>query len=239
VWFLGRQWQMGEHQGEDAASPVLIEYSKTIQPIEPRDQSPSLNPVTTPPEPIVEAEAQAWSPGQRIRIGLAASRGLPPVESQTDSSLLLSGLPTPYERFNGKGYDGRELFKRRAEFGLGDGLFSELHPMSGEDCWDYAGLVYNSSFRCGGRTLRLSRHDGGRIDWYSVDASGSTTPPTAEPGKALPATIRLPGAPHPRWWQIEDARVDIGGFPPDRSHFPTMLLIDLIVSHGDDWFHFP
>jgi hypothetical protein len=51
--------------------------------------------------------------------------------------------------------------------------------------------------------------------------------------------MRYPGAPHPRWWQIEDHRVDIGGFAPDRSHFATMLLVDLVVSHSDDWFLFP
>jgi hypothetical protein len=55
----------------------------------------------------------------------------------------------------------------------------------------------------------------------------------------LPARLKYPGAPHPRWWQIEDARVDVGGFPPDRSHLATMLLIDLVVSHSDDWFAFP
>jgi hypothetical protein len=27
--------------------------------------------------------------------------------------------------------------------------------------------------------------------------------------------------------QIEDAKVDIGGFPPDRSHLATMLLMDI------------
>jgi hypothetical protein len=48
-----------------------------------------------------------------------------------------------------------------------------------------------------------------------------------------------PGAPLPRWWQIEDAKVDVGGYPPDRSHLATLLLIDLIVSHSDDWFTCP
>jgi hypothetical protein len=51
--------------------------------------------------------------------------------------------------------------------------------------------------------------------------------------------LQYPGAPRSRWWEIEDAAVDIGGYPPDTSHFPTTLLIDLIASHGDDWFLFP
>ena len=79
------------------------------------------------------------------------------------------------------------------------------------------------------------------MDWYSVDA----TAPLAVPGslseaqEVLAMRLSYPGSPNPRWWEIEDAHVDIGGYPPDRSHFATMLLIDLIVSHSDDWFTFP
>src|SRR5439155_2625032 len=51
--------------------------------------------------------------------------------------------------------------------------------------------------------------------------------------------LHYPGAPNSRWWEIEDATVDIGGYPPDTSHFATTLLIDLISTHGDDWFVFP
>jgi hypothetical protein len=198
-----------------------------------------LDPVSTPPEAIVEAEEQTWTPGQRIRMGLAASQGFPSAEQQKNQSLVLKGLPPPYDRFNGKAYDGRELFKRRGELGLAASLFSGLLPMAGEDSWDYGEFVYNSSFTCGGRTLSISRHPGGRVDWYSIDVEGNALPATRVNGKALPASVRLPGAPHPRWWQIEDGRVDVGGYPPDRSHFPTMLLIDLIASSGVDWFHFP
>ena len=27
LWFLSRQWQMGEHQGENATPPVLVSFS--------------------------------------------------------------------------------------------------------------------------------------------------------------------------------------------------------------------
>ena len=55
----------------------------------------------------------------------------------------------------------------------------------------------------------------------------------------IPVPLEYPGAPHSRFWEIEDARVDIGGYPPDAAHFATMLLVDLVYSHGDDWFVFP
>src|SRR3954452_15514302 len=56
-------------------------------------------------------------------------------------------------------------------------------------------------------------------------------------GGAGPA--QLPGAPNPRWWQIEDHHVDIGGFSPDRSHLGSLLLLDVGLAHNDDWFWFP
>jgi hypothetical protein len=51
-----------------------------------------------------------------------------------------------------------------------------------------------------------------------------------------PGRLRYPGAPLPRWWQIEDAQVSIGGQAPDRSALATLVLIDLIVNHSDSWY---
>jgi hypothetical protein len=56
---------------------------------------------------------------------------------------------------------------------------------------------------------------------------------------AVPTRLTFPGAPQPRWWQIEDYTVDIAGYPPDRAHLGTMFLIDLICSHSNDWIVFP
>src|SRR5215212_10750373 len=107
VWFLGRQWQLGEHQGEDASSPVAAAYRASDQPIDPHAGDPQMDPTLIPPEAIVESEpGDWWTPGRRIRIGIAASSPLP--SPATDPSLLLSDLPVPYERFNGRGYDGWE-----------------------------------------------------------------------------------------------------------------------------------
>jgi hypothetical protein len=88
--------------------------------------------------------------------------------------------------------------------------------------------------------LRVDRHDGGDVDWWTVDAARPlTVTPQRTRHRALPGRFRYPGAPLPRFWQIEDGYVDIGGFPPDRAHFATLLLIDLIAAHSDDWFTFP
>ena len=79
------------------------------------------------------------------------------------------------------------------------------------------------------------------MDWYSGDGDPASATGSAEPvsARAIPTPLEYPGAPHSRFWEIEDARVDIGGYPPDSAHFATMLLVDLVYSHGDDWFMFP
>ena len=241
VWFLGRQWQLGEHQGEDASSPVLVAYRARTVPIEPVAGQPLLDPAVIPAEAIVESEPEDfWTPGRRISIGrlVAAATTLP-----ADPALALAGLPVPYDVLDGTGPDGRVLWQQRAALHLDEDWFGPVRPPDSEplDLWDSAEFAYSTTFTAAEATLTLNRHDGGHLDWYGVDASvglgADPTPP--DPVTVYPARLQYPGAPLPRWWQIEDAKVDIGGYPPDRAHFATLLLIDLITSHSDDWFRFP
>lgn len=244
LWFLGRQWQMGEHQGEDAASPVQVTVATSEIPLDPYDNDPALDPLETPAEAIIEAEPGGWwTIGRRVRLGLAAAASVPAgLAPEVNAALRLADLVAPYDGLNG-GYDGRALYEQRVALGLPAALFAEVPTREPADLWDPAELAYTARFTTGGGTgasLAVPRHDGGDVDWFSVRAE--TAPPSATPlapVRLAPARLRYPGAPNPRWWQIEDARVDIGGFPPDRSHFATMLLIDLVMSHADDWFSIP
>ncbi|MEO3389005.1 hypothetical protein [Mesorhizobium sp. CAU 1741] len=90
--------------------------------------------------------------------------------------------------------------------------------------------------------MAVRDHRGGPLDWYSADGEPSSA--TGEPSSPLdlvlvPTPLEYPAAPLSRFWEIEDAAVDIGGYAPDTAHFATMLLVDLIFSHSDDWFLFP
>src|SRR5512146_1453283 len=70
LWFLGRQWQMGEHQGEDAGSPVRVSAWVARRPVDPLGGDPALDPKVVPPEAIVEAEPGSWwTMGRRLRYG--------------------------------------------------------------------------------------------------------------------------------------------------------------------------
>ncbi len=245
LWFLGRQWQLGEHQGEDGGSPVRVEYRATQVPIRPFDNDPLLDPRLVPAEAIVEGEPDDfWTVGRRISIGraveeaaAAAGRPLP----ADDPELRLARLPVPYDVLDDLGFDGRVLFRRRPTLELPDEWFPELPPRSPRDLWNSAELAYDANFRAGPTTLTLRRHDGGSLDWWSVDATAPmptpATPPAAVP--VLPTRVQYPGAPNPRWWQLEESRTDIGAYAPDRGHFATLLLVELVSSHSGDWFTFP
>jgi len=231
LWLLGRQWQLGEHQGENASSPVAVDFRVATAPLKAPRSRPGVRATVVPTESIVEGEPEDWwTPARRIRIGRAAAQLLP---KPPPPNLALRNLPAPYDVHTG--YDGLEVWRKRARLGLPPSLFAEVPRRRGSH-WSPADLVYEARLPCGDGELAVSGHDGTEIDWWSADA---TKPVTLKPGpkqSAIPARFEYPGAPHPRWWQIEDRSVDIGGYPPDRGHLATLLLIDLISSHANDWF---
>lgn len=240
LWMLGKQWLVGEHQGEDAASPTRAHFQVETQPIEHDQFDPSL----IPPEAVIEREHDNWwTPGRRVRIGqtiAGSSAQLPSLDSPEGQELALRNLPAPYQYLNGRGYDGRALFEQREPLSLSLATFFQGIPTDPTDAWNSETLHYEERFTLGNRELVVPRHRGGHVDWYSADATGSAGPQGhQEQRNTLIGQLDYPGAPHPRWWQIEDAHTDPGGFAPDRAHMATMLLVDMLVRHSSDWFFFP
>jgi hypothetical protein len=242
AWLLGRQWQMGEHQGEDASSPVAVDIQSRATPVGAITGQPGLDPLTVPAQAIIESEpGDWWTPGRRVRIGRAAAAAAQAHAVTLPAGVTLAGLPVPYQALNGTGADGRVLWQQRQALGLDDAWFGQPTPPSGEplDLWDPAELSYSAELPAGTTTLTVTRHDGGDLDWFHADAAGPLGLAGSEaPVRVTPGRLRYPSAPLPRWWQIEDAQVAIGGQAPDRAAVATLLLIDLIVNHSDDWFTF-
>lgn len=241
VWFLGRQWQMGEHQGENASSPIWVHYELRSQPIQSAD--PRFDPTVIPAEAIVESEIDDWwTVGRRVRIGKRLADH-PAVQGRDD--LRFHSPPPPYEHFHDTP-DGRAVWRVRGDLGLADAEFgADVPPSDSTPAWDREELLYQqdaaNAFDTGQHRLAVQRHRGGRMDWQSVQGAPVEQPALVAPERreAIPTALQYPGAPNTRWWQIEDAEVDIGGYAPDSAHTPTALLTELIFSHSDDWFLFP
>ena len=231
LWMLGRQWQVGEHSGEDAGTPTVVEMKVAHTPLEP---VAGLDPTIVPAEPLIEGSAEDWwTIGRRVRVGRAAAAAL---TDEQRSAAAFGALPEPYgDTFTGE-VDGRALWRARL-IPAGDPAVDGLAAR--EDFWQTETLTYATSIPVGGATLRVTGHDGGDVDWYTADADIAIPAPDFAVRQVVPQRLHYPGAPAPRWWQIEDSAVDIGGFPPDRSHLATALLIELICDHANDWFTVP
>lgn len=234
LWFLSRQWQMGEHQGENATTPVLVSFSASSTSLGPAPDDPGGDPTVVPAEALVESEVDSWwTMGRRVRVG--AALGLDP--STVDPLYLLVDPPPPYEGLAGA-VDGLAAWRDPGPLGLSAADFP-LVPPARPFRWDPAELVYTASFPVEDTALDLPRHRGGRVDWFSGSAAAPVDAGAAEERRAYPVALHYPGSPNSRWWEIEDAAVDIGGYPPDSSHVATTLLLELVSTHGDDWFVFP
>jgi hypothetical protein len=239
VWFLARQWQLGELQGEDASTPVVVSVAPHHVPMSYDPTRPDLDPTVIPAEALLEAEpGDWWTLGRRARLGRGAA---PLLDAGARTAFAFGTLPVPYDRLSGE-VDGRAVFLDGVL--AGHPIWSEV-PSPEADRWSSAELTYGASLEAGGTALRVHSHPGGDLDWFSADGDpdGVTPPqppPPAPQGRSvIPGRLDYPGAPNPRWWQLEDRAVDIGGFSPDRSHFATTLLLDVALAHSDDWFSFP
>ncbi|GAA8847026.1 hypothetical protein DUHN55_21950 [Helicobacter pylori] len=239
LWFVARQWQMGEFQGEDASTPVQVHLEGTSTAL--RHVGTGHDPGDHPAEALVESEADdGWTTGRRVRIGarVAAAVDLP-----DEAGLRLSHLPPPYEALDGA-WDGLALWSRRSELAIPLGAFGEV-PEDVEPSWDDRALVYDrrDAFRAGEVSLDVSRHRGGPVDWWTVEAGSAPvpepTPATRWEHLRLPTRLEMPGM--PRWglWEIEDAGADIGAVPPDAAHTATSLMTALFFSQRDEWFDVP
>jgi hypothetical protein len=173
--------------------------------------------------------AETWPLTPRCRTTpncASTTRRRPTNSSTANSTAWRSGAPAPTSAW-------------------ADDAFGVLIPPDSTPAWDGEQLLYRQAaaqaFATDGHTLTVPAHHGGRLDWYSVAAEASAVAPAPNPVThvAVPTNLHYPGAPADRWWQIEDAEADVGGYAPDSAHTATAVLADLIFSHGNDWFLFP
>jgi hypothetical protein len=81
----------------------------------------------------------------------------------------------------------------------------------------------------------------------SARAPGTGPPGVPEGGGApslpshsvIPAAVRFPGMPDPRWWSFEDARYDWASVDTDRRDLGRALVMDFMLVQGNDWFVIP
>jgi hypothetical protein len=121
-----------------------------------------------------------------------------------------------------------------------ESLFSE--PV-GADSWSPDRMEY--AFALGstsGSTQCVAReYDGGAADWYTFDRVSAvpvpgSTPPAAATRRTMAAPVTFRGMPARRFWEMEDAAVDIGALSAAAEDIGRLLLREFALIYGNDWF---
>ena len=127
-------------------------------------------------------------------------------------------------------------------------LFSE--PDTANPTWlpermEYAFSV-GAGFSDGERVLTAPEYYEGHLDWYAFDANpevtlGGAIDQAAAPvtRTAIPAPASFRGMPAPRYWEFEDAQVNLASVDAGPADLLRMLLIEFAVDYGNDWFVIP
>lgn len=107
----------------------------------------------------------------------------------------------------------------------------------------------SAPFRLGATTstgaisLLAPDHAGGVVDWSAFDlaspASVGATGGSSTTRTLLPTRLSFPGMPATRWWQFEDATVDMGRIDAGPSDLGRLLMAEFALVYGNDFFVAP
>lgn len=289
LWFLTRQWQLGEFQGEDGGSPVVTRLrTQTGQMAwyHPNPQGSGYEyDQSVPLETLVEREevsgnARLAAEAGRHFLRLLDEAGLGHykaafVEEYGFKRPEEGNLDPESRRFQsvvaGRIPDGRALYRASVDAGGGlppsppmgnDGprgdevlrawlLWYETRfsqPGTVPSAWVPERMEYTFAATAvmGPDDLALvaKEYAQGHLDWYSFDAktAGETKNPDGAPvvtETVLPTHVTFQGAPAPRWWSFEDARVDFGAVETAADDLARMLTLEFALIYGNDWFVVP
>ncbi len=298
LWFLARQWQLGEMLGDDAGSPILAAVTtneSVLNRVSAGSTAATALPPGTPLEAFIEREAvrpstsdieyrQSADAGlyflRLLRVGnvgqlaplYVTQYGIAAPTAAQQASLDAPALAVAAIVAN-RVPDGARLAVdlRAAQPGLPatpvipsadraavqtaanaylewyDSLYDA--PTTGPSpSWVDARMEYEFSVDASATDTPCAfvadRYTGEPLDWLSFDHSATplgaiSTPPAAVTHTLIPAPVTFKGMPAPRYWQLEDASVDIGAVDAGPADTARLMLREFALIYGNDWFVVP
>jgi hypothetical protein len=120
-----------------------------------------------------------------------------------------------------------------------------LSPAS-NGAWNRARLEYGFAAAAGDAVLTADGYADGSLDWWSMSAGdGALSAPAPDAPSALtmaptlPVPVTFPGKPADRFWEFEDAAVNLGGLDAGPTDLTRLLLAEFALVYGNDWFVVP
>jgi hypothetical protein len=98
----------------------------------------------------------------------------------------------------------------------------------------------------GERVLTAQEYPGGRLDWYDFESNPEVMLGGANDGviaahtrTIIPAPVSYRGMPSTRFWELEDAAVNLDAVDAAPTDLVRMLLVEFTLAYGNDWFVLP
>ncbi|MER5333779.1 hypothetical protein [Micromonospora sp. NPDC002717] len=128
--------------------------------------------------------------------------------------------------------------------------FTPLFSAPGQEgpAWRRERLEYDfavGAHGCAGElVLTAHEYDGDRLDWYHFDHEPGATldavPAVEDVVKVLlPTPVAYAGMPSTRFWELEDARVNLAGIGAGAGDLARMFLVEYGLVYGNDHFLVP
>jgi hypothetical protein len=123
---------------------------------------------------------------------------------------------------------------------------AEIAPAAAPSSWLPGRLEYEFAVATTSAVLHAPAHGGGEIGWAAFDLEPDRDPPDAGDAASVPITRHLlasqltfPGMPTSRFWEFEDADLDLGQVWADPHELARVLVVEAALVTGDDWLVLP
>ena len=113
--------------------------------------------------------------------------------------------------------------------------------------WDERRLAYTLTVEApapeSGVRLVAADYQGGSLDWWAFDAARSapdaSAAATSYDATTIPTRASFRGMPAARWWQEEDAAIDLGSVDANAADLARMAMLQFALVFGNDHFILP
>ena len=133
-----------------------------------------------------------------------------------------------------------------------------FYPKNGNNkAWNQKQMEYE--FSCalpdeGGNTVLVANeYYSGSLDWFSFDIDKNNSSNglgvnnsvqdapyrTKRTFTVIPSNAQFGGMPNKRWWEFEDAAIDLGNISADEKNLAKILITEFALVYSNDWFVIP
>jgi hypothetical protein len=267
LWLLGRQWQMGELTGEDAASPVVTHLEASsygLARLRAGDAAVvAYDVASTAVEALIEHDG--LQPDDRTR----AVGGISLVERLTEAGLdSYADTVASHFPFRPGAPDGVTILAvhdaggLRANLGVTqadrarfdavvDPWAAWFRPRAGRvesPAWVPDRLEYRFAMTApvaeGAATLSAPEHSGGPLEWFTFSGGEiATSEPSGTPVRTTvdvaPTLLHIAGMPALTFWEVEDPSFDPGRIDAAPGDTARLLVVEAALAIAADWFLVP